>query len=57
VSVKITLAGAEIDIEASSLHAVAHEKKQDWTKCEAESRSGVRWDESILATGIGDIFA
>jgi hypothetical protein len=40
MSVKIKVAGAEIDIEVSSLQGVASEEKQDWTWCSAESRSG-----------------
>jgi hypothetical protein len=55
--VKITVAGAEINIEASSLQEMADEEKQDWTWCLAESRSGVRCDQSISATAVGDIFA
>jgi hypothetical protein len=33
MSVKITVAGAEIDIEASSLQEIVHEEKHDWTWC------------------------
>jgi hypothetical protein len=56
MTMKITVAGAGIDIEASSLQEVAYEENQDWTWCEAESRSGIRCDQNILATGVGDIF-
>jgi hypothetical protein len=31
--VEMTVSGAEIDIEASSLQDLAYEEKQDWTWC------------------------
>jgi hypothetical protein len=57
MNVKITVAAAGIRIEAPPLQEVAYEEKRDCIWCEAERRSGLRCDQSISVTGVGDIFA
>jgi hypothetical protein len=56
MSVKITVSAVAIDMEAPPLQEVAFEEKQDCIWCDAERRSGIGCDQSISATGVGDIF-